>query len=272
MKIRSLVLLLSYGCMLLMLQLKGIAQQQRGISPDSAYKVVQLEQEKALSIFKPNRDFHVSLRYETAGLTSYPYDRLDSLFLQMKALTDSAIVYKSRTDSIYSKQPDIWDRECSYWMKLMKDNRSQVKELSNLYQSTVASASIVRTSNPRMIELMGKRVKQWQDSLTLQGRLLGEAKMDLKQRFPESSGDRYLKTYAPISEMEAGHKRFQALLLQLENMQSRFEEMNNEVVYFSGPGISPKQEVVIVDQLLGQFILEMKTFRDWRGRYYQQFK
>lgn len=246
--------------------------QIRELSPDSAYKIVQSEKEKVIAIFQPNRDFHLSLRYETAGLNIFPYNRLDSLFKEMKSLADSSIVSASLIDSLYASEIKIWNKEYSYWVKIMRENRMQVKELNNAYQSTLASANITKTSNPRMIELMGKRVKQWQDSLTLQGRIIGETKVDLKKRFPEQTGESFLKAYAPISELEANHKRFQTLLLQLENMQSRFEEMNSEVVYFTGPGIQPKQEVVIVDQLLGQFALEMKSFRDWKSKYWQQFQ
>lgn len=249
---------------------QGLSQSSR-VSADSILKIIKLEEQKALDIFKPNREFHRSLRYQSAGLNEYPYNRLDSLMLAMKGLADEAIILSKTADSLSKFTSSIWATECYMKEAEIKYVRSQLKAASNSYQSTIASAGVTRTTNPRMIELMGKRVKQWQDSLVLQGRIIAESKLDLKKRFPEQTGSEFMKAYAPLSEMEANHKRFQTLLVQLENMQSRFEEMNNDVDYFSGPGIQPAQEVLIVDQLLGQFVLEMKAFRDQNKRYYSQF-
>lgn len=198
------------------------------------------------------RPFHLGLLEELGYINHYPIDSLSLLFSELKSNADSSIILVQQTNE------GNLDAHILILNELMAS--SIAKNIA--YKRLCAQNRIIRRNSDEMMEYVGKLLFQWQDSLMMQGRVLGRMKMELNQKIDlKTQKEAYKKSYRFISESEAIHKKCQTYLIQLENSQTRFEASNGEAVYYWGIGIQPKPEQASLDQVLGLFLLDMQEFR-----------
>src|SRR5690606_23184149 len=128
-----------------------------------------------------------------------PYFRLDSIFREMKQTADAAIIERMHFDSIQSSLPDLQRRALAdRKITVLSELAVQNNQSSNLYQSTCASFGVMRTDKYRLIEKVGKYTASMQDTLELQGKMIGDAKRALDVKYPAKSGKEYFAKYAPV--------------------------------------------------------------------------
>ncbi len=219
--------------------------------------------------FKGIREFHLGLREEVADFNQVPYNKLDSLFKSLKNKADSAIVERAKFDSASVHfAADEMTTKYILLERLLSDLKASSKSTANAYQATCAGFKIYRTDKSRLIEKVGKYTRDMQDSLEVQGKLIAQALNDLASKYPDKKSKEYLQGYAPISEMQAVHKKFEGNIVQLENLQNRIEESNGSLYYYIGPAIKPRPEITSADQILTTCHLQMKELRDWNSKYW----
>lgn len=237
---------------------------------DSALTARLMQIEKnTVEHFTSMREFHLGLREEVGTMQGVPYFRLDSLFLALKSHADSAILARAAFES---KKTGLQQEERNTLFILterkISDFQANAKSAANYYQSVCAGFKVMRTDKYALVEKVGKYTFDMQDSLEVQGKLIADAKLDLQKRFPNKQGKEYIQAYAPISEMQAIHKKFEGNIVQLENLQNRIEESNGDTYYYYGPMIQPRQEVASADHILTNCFLQIKEFRDWNSKYW----
>jgi hypothetical protein len=235
---------------------------------DSVQSARLMQLEKAtVEQFTGMREFHLGLREEVGTMEGVPYFRLDSLFLALKNHADSAIVVRAAFEAKKGwLQPEERNTFFILTERKMSDFKASAKSAGNYYQSVCAGFKVMRTDKYALVEKVGKYTFDMQDSLEVQGRLISDAKLNLARRFADKQSKEYIQAYAPISEMQAIHKKFEGNIVQLENLQSRIEESNGATYYYYGPLLQPRPEVASADHILTNCFLQMKEFRDWNTK------
>jgi hypothetical protein len=237
---------------------------------DSIQSVSLMQLETAtVEQFTGMREFHLGLREEVGTMQGVPYFRLDSLFLALKNHADSAILARTAFES---KKAELQQEERNSLFILterkISDFKANAKSAANYYQSVCAGFKVMRTDKFALVEKVGKYTFDMQDSLEVQGKLISDAKLDLQNRFPNKQSKEYILAYAPISEMQAIHKKFEGNIVQLENLQNRIEESNGAAYYYYGPMIQPRPEVASADHILTNCFLQIKELREWNAKYW----
>lgn len=234
---------------------------------DSVLIKLKVNEARAVSAFTSIRDFHLGLMEEIGEASQVPYNRLDSLFKEMKFTANAAIMERTRLEDMMQSMTNAQcDSIFPIKQELLKEMWAQNNLASNQYQSMCAAFGVMRLDKYHLIDRIYKYTIQMQDSLELQYKIIADAKRALEKVYPEKKGKAYFEKYAPISEMEAIFKKMEGNIIQLENLQSRIEDSNGALYYWSGPFIPPRQEVAVGDQIVSQCILLHKDFLEQKKR------
>lgn len=235
---------------------------------DSLLVQLKVNETRTVNAFTSIREFHQGLLLEIGEANEIPYSRLDSLFGEMQFTANAAITERMRFEEAVNTQAQLnCDSLFTVKNDLLKEMWAQNNLASNQYQSMCASFGVMRTNKYQIIDRIYKYIVQMQDSLELQYKIIFDAKAELDVRFNGKKEKEYFEKYAPVSEMEAIFKKMEGNIIQLENLQSRMEDSNGALYYWSGPLIPPRQEVAIGDQIVSQCLLLQRDFMEQRKKY-----
>lgn len=250
-----------------------------------------LQQEKELSTpFIETRTFHQGLMAVVGDKSQKPYKQLDSLFNESFTVTNQPLMGRMLADERYDALLRSFGEKEKF--RLNKKTKEQITSVDNIYsissdffdsctvklkkyvteyKELCAANGITRKDHFDMLELMGKRLYQFQDSLEMQGFKLSSCKRHLQSTGLKLGMPDFQVHYKIISEIELLHKQYQQLLIQLENSFARFESGNPEELYYTGPFILPRVDITVYNELLSELTIEMQRFREMELDYYSSF-
>jgi len=283
-----------FSFMILLALLSACAPQKRvsevRADLDAKRKQV-LENNKALSTeFIYLRTFHQGLMTVVGDKSQQPYKELDSIFNHAFGSTNSVLMLWMLGDEQYEhvlkvmgeKEKVRLTKQLNYEIALtdsfylatfsaFESNKTLVHQDSLNYAQLCSQHGITRKDYFQMLELMGKRLYQFQDSLELQGFKLASCKRHLQSTGLTLGMPDFQPHYKIISEVELLHKQYQQLLIQLENSFARFESGNPEDMYYTGPFILPRVDITVYNELLAELTIEMQRFREMEKNYYDSY-
>ncbi|MFY7970308.1 MAG: hypothetical protein ACOVOO_00115 [Flavobacteriales bacterium] len=250
-----------------------------------------LKSEKVLSDqFVSVRIFHQGLMAVVGDKSQIPYGSLDSIFQSAYLRTNDALMSRMLADAGYEYLfTEIGKKEKVRITPKMKQQIASVDSgyvVSNIqlmeaamvmhqdsmsYAALCSQYHISRDDHFEVLEKMGKRLYQFQDSLEMQGFKLSACKRHLQSTGLKLGMPDFQPHYKLVSELELMLKQYQQLLIQLENSFARFESGNPEELYYTGPFIIPRVDITIYNELLSELTIEMQRFRELEKSYYDSY-
>ncbi len=237
------------------------------------------------------RKYHQNMLEATTQPKAFPYSTLDSLFqiaykeadtvamarieqAPLAAFCDSLQKARKRV----SKKSEVYElanikiAQSAKLLDLSMRNYQAYNQLERAYYNLAKEQGIVSFNSTEYAELLNGKLIQWQDSLEQIGKIIAAEKLDLKSKYPEQKGPEFFSHYALVSQLEAQLKAFDSSIMQLQNSLSRFEGANNEEVYFSGPYIEPRREIMATDGILENLGVAMQACREKQKEYYNSYQ
>ena len=111
-----------------------------------------------------------------------------------------------------------------------------MKGFQEEYIHLLNKAGIYRLSHGQYADSALHRLMMWEDTLVLQGTANASYKTALFERYTERDS-LFVSTYRLLSEMEATHKKFQTVLLRINNHLDRFSRSSEDVYEYFGPSL-----------------------------------
>lgn len=138
----------------------------------------------------------------------------------------------------------------------------------DVYDSLRTAHGIQMISHREYGDSLMDRLMAWQDTLVAQGSTISQCNQALKASGLDSRSDEYRSRYQPISQMQLIHKQFQAKLLQVENQQSRYASARQDEVFYLGPYLVERHDVMASERFFdelrefqGEFNALLREFR-----------
>jgi len=218
-------------------------------------------EQRISSFFLEKREFHLDLSGQLPDMKQAPYDSLDFLFWEMKKMADASIIARKS----YSESKNIINESELLRSLRLKQDSAQI--FSNSYNRICTRNEIVRLEIWKLVEYTSNQLIQWQDSMDFQGTIIAQSRIVLNSKFSDKKSPEYMQRYKPLSNMEAAHKRYQSIVIQLENSLTRFEGSNTEAFFYKGPLIKTRIELEALEQTIMQLKLEMAAFREIQNQF-----
>ncbi|MFY8137808.1 MAG: hypothetical protein ACOVMR_06870 [Flavobacteriales bacterium] len=218
-------------------------------------------EQRISSFFLEKREFHLDLSGQLPDMNQAPYDSLDFLFWEMKKMADASII----TRKFCAESKNILNE--SELLSSLKLKQDSAQNFSNSYNRICARNEIVRLEIWKLVEYTSNQLIQWQDSMDFQGTIIAQSRIVLNLKFSDKKSPEYMQRYKPLSNMEAAHKRYQSIVIQLENSLTRFEGSNTEAFFYKGPLIKTRIELEALEQTIMQLRLEMAAFREIQNQF-----
>lgn len=218
-------------------------------------------EQRISSFFLEKREFHLDLSGQLPDMNQAPYDSLDFLFWEMKKMADASII----TRKFCAESKNILNE--SELLRSLKLKQDSAQNFSNSYNRICARNEIVRLEIWKLVEYTSNQLIQWQDSMDFQGTIIAQSRVVLNSKFSDKKSPEYMQRYKPLSNMEAAHKRYQSIVIQLENSLTRFEGSNTEAFFYKGPLIKTRIELEALEQTIMQLRLEMAAFREIQNQF-----
>lgn len=218
-------------------------------------------EQRISSFFLEKREFHLDLSGQLPDMNQAPYDSLDFLFWEMKKMADASII----TRKFCAESKNILNE--SELLSSLKLKQDSAQNFSNSYNLICTRNEIVRLEIWKLVEYTSNQLIQWQDSMDFQGTLIAQSRIVLNSKFSDKKSPEYMQRYKPLSNMEAAHKRYQSIVIQLENSLTRFEGSNTEAFFYKGPLIKTRIELEALEQTIMQLRLEMAAFREIQNQF-----
>lgn len=218
-------------------------------------------EQRISSFFLEKREFHLDLSGQLPDMNQAPYDSLDFLFWEMKKMADASII----TRKFCAESKNILNE--SELLSSLKLKQDSAQNFSNSYNRICTRNEIVRLEIWKLVEYTSNQLIQWQDSMDFQGTLIAQSRIVLNSKFSDKKSPEYMQRYKPLSNMEAAHKRYQSIVIQLENSLTRFEGSNTEAFFYKGPLIKTRIELEALEQTIMQLRLEMAAFREIQNQF-----
>ncbi|MFN0031190.1 MAG: hypothetical protein ACKVOR_03420 [Flavobacteriales bacterium] len=241
--------------------------------------------------FFRTRVFHEELMQLTTQRDAHPYPALDTTFHAMRYTANRVIQVRLNYDNYYhlidslsklkkrisSKSDDaraLQMAQAGHYGALSKSSQG-VEMFQNenaMYHHLCKQHGIYSIPIADYAAMLELNISMWMDSLETVGRLIAAARLDLKQKFPEQKGEQFFAHYQPVSELEAQLKSFEGSIMQLQNSLSRMQGANQQDVFFYGPHIDTRREVLATETILGDLNVKMSGCREQYAVYLNGYK
>jgi hypothetical protein len=243
------------------------------------YRDLMIPEGVVVGDYLEKREFHGGLMFECREPSAEPYREMVSLMDTLEAYQIEMITIRGR---FYAKAEEIEKqalgkgaRKATKTMKLAHGKSREQQDahakryfvFSSRYDALVTQNDIRCFSHIQYAELLEKRLVMWQDSLMLQGQYIGGHRQQFKTSGMEKTDEDYQKRYTPLSEMEALHKRFQNVLVQVENQQGRYAAARPDEVFYLGPLLVERSDYEASEGQFVKLIAMMAEFRAYHNTF-----
>ena len=257
---------------------------------DSTVRSYLTAEQLVVGDFLRRRIFHLDMLAETMQPDAPPYPELDDHFSALKNYADSLTLIRTALKQIsddftqQTKRTKRISEKSAAWKTfqqlrqidlLSKENRihflSSYQVESGKYDSLITKFKVSRMTNPQLVEFIGLKLVQFQDSMEVEGRLLAQCKNLLNSQGWEKRSDEYKSRYRVVSEMELKLKQYGGLVGQLENALNRFEAGNMDEFFYKGPYMPERPSISATEDSVGKLIIEMQAFREMEQNFRLSF-
>ncbi|MFT5185215.1 MAG: hypothetical protein ACI84C_002353 [Flavobacteriales bacterium] len=236
--------------------------------------------------FYTKEEFHVELMFECREKGLAPYNELIELKEELDVIHNK--VLKNR--GVYYATAD----SCKKQME--SANADKVAELAKIESQAYGSAEVKLTQynvdfdkvNVRYNELTSEhdirritheeygnsllaQIQIWEDSLMMQGSIIGRSLQTLKSSGLANNSDEYRTLYKPVSEMQFLHKKFQSKILSAENQHGRYDSSRQDEWFYVGPYLVVRSDVEMLEADMKGLINLMVMFRQNETTFLQSF-
>ena len=250
------------------------ADQFRVLSDAHHYSLMEGEN-ATIGDYLNRKDFNSGLKWECREQDKAPYPELFGMMDTLTALNNAILgnrgAYYAKREALLEAYPSQVQKRRKHAVASEADDyASALDSLAGLkanyahwqsrYDSICSVHGIRRVTHAQYADSLLRRMERWQDSLVVQGRIIGKGRMRMRAADAEVSDPSYQRVYKPLSQMEKLHKQFQSQLLLVENQHGRFDRSRPDEYYYMGPYLvrrhdieKTEEEIVEMGEMMERF-------------------
>jgi hypothetical protein len=232
-------------------------------------------------------EFHVELMFECREKQKAPYAELIELKAELDAIHNDVLknrgAYYATADSCKKvmsststeKKHALLARETKAYdiasVNLVRYNE-QFDIANARYDQLALQHGIRRITHEEYGDTLLSQIQVWEDSLMMQGSIIGKSLQTLKSTGLESNSDKYRSLYKPVSEMQALHKKLQSKILSAENQHGRYDSSRQDEWFYVGPYLVVRSDVEMLQADMKGMVTLMILFRQYETTFLQSIQ